>query len=181
MSMNGMLQELIRRQSLMEVQPLLGGSRVRRVLCPPGVLAELDPGTSRMIGAGNAGQLRAWLDGFIAGRRITVGSGGGRDVDLKILNPPADEVWELRKRERPSTRIFGRFAMKDVFIATNIRTAEDLFAVEWLSGDRVTWPVWRQEIRRCKAVWRSLFLDYQPVSGGRPDDYVSNAIDARAG
>lgn len=71
--------------------------------------------------------------------------------------------------------------MKDVFIATNIRTSEDLFALEWLSGDRVKWPVWREEIRRCKAVWRSLCLDYQPVSGGRLDDYVSNAIDARAG
>ena len=181
MSMHGMIDDLIRRQSLVEVQPILGGRRIRRVLCPPEVLAELDPDTSRVIDAANAGQLRAWIDGFIAGRRITVGSGGDRDVDLKILSPPPDEVWELRKRERPSTRIFGRFAMKDVFIATNIRTAEDLFALEWLSGDRVKWPVWRQEIRRCKAVWRSHFLDYQPVSGGRLDDYISNAIDARSG
>jgi len=165
----------------MEVRPLLGGRRVRTVFGPPELVRELEPDTCHLIIPGNAGQLRAWIDNFTCGGRITVGSGANRNVDLKILNPPDDEVWELRKRDHPSTRVFGRFAMKDVFIATNLRTAQELFALKWPSGDRVTWPVWREEIRRCKSIWRSLFLDYQPVSGGQLDDYLSNAIDERAG
>jgi hypothetical protein len=110
---------------------------------------------------------------------LTLGRDGNRHVDLKILNPSDDEVWELRKREAPSTRIFGRFAMKDIFIATNIRTSTDLFSVQWATDRSVRWPVWRHEIRTCKARWRSLFFTYTPVSGGHLDDYLSNARDER--
>lgn len=157
----------------------MGGHRVRLVFAPPDVARELDPTTCREIDRGNAGQLRAWIDGFTRGRRVTVGSDGNRHVDIKILNPRADKVWELRKRETPSTRIFGRFAMKDVFIATNIRTSADLFSVEWASQGSLRWPVWWREIRTCKARWRLLFGGYPPVSGGNLNDYLSHASDER--
>jgi len=62
-----------------------------------------------------------------------------------------------------------------------MRTAHDLFSLEWITKGRPSvWPVWRAEIRRCKATWRSLFANYMPVSGGHLDDYLSNAIDERA-
>jgi hypothetical protein len=69
--------------------------------------------------------------------------------------------------------------MKDVFIATNVRTTHDLFSLQWVTEGYIRWPIWRQEIRRCKAVWRSLFVTYGPVSGGNLDDYLSNASDER--
>lgn len=179
MSIESILRECVCDGRLVEVQSLLGGHRRRLVFAPPNVLRELDPATACEIDRGNAGQLRAWIDGFTRGRTITVGSDRNRHVDLKILNPRADEVWELRKRQTPSTRIFGRFAVKDVFIATNIRTTADLFSLEWVTNGRIRWPVWREEIRRCKAIWRSLFHTYPPVSGGDLDDYLSDAIDQR--
>lgn len=179
MSIHTILTECVNDGRLIEVRSILGGHRRRLVFAPPEVAMELDPITSRQIDRGNAGQLRAWIDGFTRGRRVTVGADGNRHVDIKILNPRSDEVWELRKRDAPSTRIFGRFAMRDVFIATNIRTSLDLFSIQWVTDGYVRWPVWRQEIRRCKARWRSLFVNYQPVSGGDLDEYLSNASDER--
>lgn len=146
---------------------------------PPEVALEVDPETAESLAPENAGQLRAWIDGFTNGRIVTVGSDKNRTVDLKILNPQREEVWELRKRDAPSTRIFGRFATRDVFVATNICTSSDLFSMQWVTDGYVRWPVWRREIRRCKAVWRSLFDTYQPVSGGNLSDYLTNARDER--
>lgn len=179
MSIGPTLSEIVSDGRLVRVPPLLGGTSTRVVLAAPDVMRELDPNTAQYVDPHNAGQLRAWLDGFTAGRRVTVGSDKNRQVDMKILNPRADEVWEIRKRHEPSTRIFGRFAMKDVFVATNIRTSADLFSIQWITDGYVRWPVWRQEIRRCKAVWRSIFALYEPVSGGQLDDYLSHAIDER--
>ncbi|MES2845606.1 MAG: hypothetical protein V4747_11305 [Pseudomonadota bacterium] len=179
MSMNITLAEIVQDGRLIPVTPLLGGHRKRVILATAEVLKELSPSTAQYVDPSNAGQLRAWVDGFTAGRRVTVGSDKNRLVDVKILNPQADEVWEIRKRDEPSTRIFGRFAMKDVFIATNIKTSRDLFSVQWITGEYIRWPVWRQEIRRCKTVWRNIFAAYEPVSGGQLNDYLSNFVDER--
>lgn len=179
MSIEIILAQLVADGHLIEVRSILRGHRRRLVYATPDVLKELDPDTAVEMEPTNAGELRAWIDGFTKGRRVTVGSDKNRFVDIKILNPRADEVWELRKRDQPSTRIFGRFAMKDVFIATNIKTTTDLFSLKWVTDGYIRWPVWRTEIRRCKAVWTSLFVTYQPVSGGKLDEYLSNASDQR--
>jgi len=40
---------------------------------------------------------------------------------IKQLDPPKFEHWELRsRRPKPSVRVFGRFAMPDVFIGTHL-------------------------------------------------------------
>lgn len=179
MSIETILKELIEDGRLIEVRSILGGSRQRLVYAPPDVLDDLNPVTASDTDTENAAQLRAWLDGFTKGRPITVGSDKNPNVDIKILDPRSDEVWELRKRDQPSTRIFGRFAMKDVFVATNICTSRDLFRSKWVTKSEIRWPVWREEIKRCKAVWRALFVDYKPVSGDSLDDYLSNASDDR--
>lgn len=179
MSIEPILAQRILDGHLVEIQSLLPGHRQRLVYAPPEVAKQLDPFDEDMIESENAGQLRAWIDAFTQGGTVTVGSDKNRQVDIKILNPRADEVWELRKRDEPSTRIFGRFAAKNIFIATNIRTSKDLFSLQWVTDGYIRWPVWREEIRRCKAIWRSLFLTYHPVSGGNLDDYLSDAVDER--
>lgn len=179
MSIDSILRACVCDGRLVEVRPFLGGPRQRLVFAPCDVVRELDPDTCHQVGPENAAQLRAWIDGFTAGRKVTVGSDRNRLVDMKILNPQVEEVWEIRKRDTPSTRIFGRFAMKDVFIATNIRTSAELFSSRWVSEGKVKWPVWRAEILRCKANWRSLFQNYNPVSGSTLDEYLSDAIDER--
>ena len=46
---------------------------------------------------------------------------------LKQLKPEKNEHWELRSRKpKPSIRVFGRFAMPDVFVATHLEMRSKL-------------------------------------------------------
>ena len=61
-------------------------------------------------------QLRAYFDFFTEGRLIHIGRSGY----MRPLDKRREEVWEIRSpRPRPSLRVFGRFAERDVFVATN--------------------------------------------------------------
>ena len=179
MSRLDVLRECVNDRRLFEVVPILPGPQGRIVYATPEVFRQLDPSTADLEIAAGAGELRSWLDAFTKERWITVGNRRSRHADMKILEPENDEVWEIRKRETPSTRIFGRFADKNIFVATNIRTVKDLFSLEWKINGLVTWPIWRAEIRRCKAIWRTLFLTYPPHTGNSLDDYLSLATEER--
>ena len=70
---------------------------------------------------------------------------------MKPLRKRADEVWEIRSRApSPSIRLFGRFAMPNVFIGTNweYRSFLELF-------DR-----WRRINGRRRPYGVSLFTNY---------------------
>lgn len=46
---------------------------------------------------------------------------------LKQLDPPKFEHWELvNKKPRPSLRVFGRFALPDVFIGTHVKVRKGM-------------------------------------------------------
>lgn len=46
---------------------------------------------------------------------------------LKQLKPPKFEHWELVSRKpRPSLRVFGRFALADVFVATHVKARKGM-------------------------------------------------------
>ena len=92
MSIDTTLHEVIKDGGLVRIAPILGGHRERLVFSPPDVAMELDPDTASSIDPLNAGQLRAWLDGFTNRRHVTVGSDNNRTVDIEILNPKDDEV-----------------------------------------------------------------------------------------
>ncbi len=101
--------------------------------------------------------LRADLDFFVAGGLVNKGY-------MKPLRKRADEVWEIRSRApSPSIRLFGRFAMPNVFIGTNweYRSFLELF-------DR-----WRRNKRQAQAIWRQLFTNYPPYSGQNTQDYLT--------
>jgi hypothetical protein len=66
--------------------------------------------------------VRAWVDKFIDGKRIYVRPDGveGTDAELARLDPPNDEVWTLRDlKPRPSIRVFGTFALRNILVALN--------------------------------------------------------------
>lgn len=65
-------------------------------------------------------RLEAAFSHFIEGGLVT-------NDFLKQLKPEKYEHWEIRSRKpRPSMRVFGRFAMPDVFIATHVVRRSEL-------------------------------------------------------
>jgi hypothetical protein len=72
-------------------------------------------------------QLRVRLDVYLNGKTLVIGSGRSRRGDMKKLEK-CNEVWEfIDKKHQPSLRVFGRFAIHDVFIATHYRERRWLF------------------------------------------------------
>jgi hypothetical protein len=173
MSILEVLEDHLANQRLVLIDPILPGAvRERFVYASPEILAQLEPDTADADGAG---ELRSWLDQFSNGKEIVVGSRRSRDADMKRLEL-CDEIWEVRKRDTPSTRVFGRFVAKNHLLLTNIRLVTDLFAYEWTTKRGFTiWPIWRQEIRNCASRWRQFFPTYDPHRGEDPSDYISRA------
>jgi len=65
-------------------------------------------------------ELEAAMIHFVENGRVTA------DL-LKQLQPPKYEHWELRnRRPKPSLRVFGRFALPNVFVGTHVKRREEL-------------------------------------------------------
>lgn len=113
--------------------------------------------------------LRADLDRFIEGSLIPIAREPykGKTSYMLRLQPPADEVWEIRSRDpEPSIRVFGRFAEKDIFIALTWALRADLKH----PGSRE----WRDASVGCKTDWIKLFHPYLPKSGADIHGHISN-------
>ena len=180
MSIERLLKERLDDGDLVKVTPIRGGPEARVVYATVDVFAQLEPATASSEYAASSGHLRKWLDGFTTGKRIVVGSRRSRKCDMKQLEPTTNEVWEIRKQDQPSMRVFGRFIAKDAFVATNVELVSNLFSVEWIVKGLSRWPIWNREIRNCKAIWRRLFVTYPPHTGSSLDDYLSAATRERA-
>ncbi len=85
---------------------------------------------------------------------------------LKWLDPKKYEHWELRSvRPRPSLRVFGRFALPDVFVGTHVVARSPL-------GGK--WSVeWEIEKLRCEDVWNKSFVS-SPFTGETYEHYITD-------
>jgi hypothetical protein len=115
-------------------------------------------------------ELRAEIDWFIDGNTIYVRpeSEDGTKAMFARLDPSTDEVWTLRSlKPKPSLRIFGTFAERDVFVALHWAKRSDL-------GARDS-EEWTDAIGQFKTEWRNCFFPLNPLQGSYPDAYLSNA------
>lgn len=108
------------------------------------------------------GELRADLEDFCVSPAI-------HPRYLFLLYPARDAVWEIRSVQRPSLRVLGLFAMKDVYVATKIARRSDLGG--WQSRE------WKIVKRAAKAAWRRLFPTYDAVVTANVHDVVTGALD----
>jgi hypothetical protein len=116
-----------------------------------------------------AEKLLAELDDYMAGEFITVGDGKSNRGFLKRLDPHSDEVWEVRSMEpKPSLRIFCRFVMPDVLLATHMERRTDLKG--YGSSE------FANAILTCKAEWRKCFVNWPPHSGETIHDYITENV-----
>jgi hypothetical protein len=172
------LKECLREGRLYEV-PLLSPDMTpkRRILATPKLMAQIDGGEAKGGQRRLVVELRADLDDFIGGGPITVGGPRHRSAYMKpMVRSKRDrgfgghEVWEIRSRDpEPGIRVFGRFAQFDVYVATDweLRTTLGAFGSF----------IWRQEIRRCKHDWSTVFDTRDPHTGASVHDYISDPVD----
>lgn len=161
----------IRRQceegELVLVEPTIPCSQIRPIYMARKAYARVF-GPSAEESA-RMGFLEADLRRFISGDKITVARGREKTCVLKPLSN-VSEVWELRSRDPdPAIRVFGRFADKDVFIATNLEYRNLLFEIRS--------RFWAVQMGRCQTIWKRLFPYLEPHRGETSHDYVSNAVD----
>lgn len=116
-------------------------------------------------------QLIAVMDNFVGGGQIRVGSRKTKHADMKQLEPNDGEVWELISvAPKPSIRIFGRFALPDVFVATHKEIRNQLGGFDSVE--------FRRQITNCERYWRKYLHSWPPLIGGALHDYITdNAID----
>lgn len=155
---------------LVKVVPLIPGGHARVLFAERNLYDEIEDGASATDATQfRIGQLRRDLDRFSAGGNVTVGYGKEKSCFLKLLDPRDEQVWEIRSRDpKPSIRVFGRFACRNVFIATHKAFRRTL------ADERIEWA---REIRTCKAIWRGIFPTFDPHSGDSIDAYLSDVIE----
>ncbi len=125
-------------------------------------------------------RLRADLEAFVVGDvlALCLTPYEADSAYFGRLHRPEDEVWDIRSRDpNPGVRVFGRFAERDTFVALfwSPRSIEIPYSQRFPLGTRNSIQ-WKNAIRECKAEWRKLFHNYQPVHGDTHDVYVSNSI-----
>jgi len=125
-------------------------------------------------------KLRADLEEFVKGSVLAVSLTPHRHKTAYMgrLKQPRDEVWDIRSRDpKPSLRVFGRFADRDIFVALfwSPRSVKIPHTQRLPLGDRHSIQ-WNSAIRECKAEWRKLFPTYEPIHGEHHDVYLTNAF-----
>ena len=84
---------------------------------------------------------------------------------MKWLDPHKFEHWTLKsKRPKPSLRVFGRFAMPDVFVGTHV-VARSVLKKKWDIN-------WELEKLRCEQIWNECKLG-APFQAKRYEEYIT--------
>lgn len=165
MSIRDLIRECVARGDLFPMRPSDPAIQAVRSIYVSRTVREfvMDPTIER------AGQLQADLDHFISGSLVTVSAVPFRAGTsfLGLLHPPDDGIWDIRSQDpRPALRVFGGFAMKDVFVGLVLRERKQL-------GDKTS-RQFSAAIRECKTEWQRLFLTYRPLYGVSLNDHLSN-------
>jgi len=85
------------------------------------------------------------------------------------LQPPGDEVWDVRCVDpAPGIRVLGRFAERNLFIGL---TWEIRLHLKNFGSKE-----WRDAIVRCAREWHQLFPAYDPLTGDYFADYLTDGV-----
>jgi hypothetical protein len=104
------------------------------------------------------------IDTFIAGGTFPVGMDPFKKAPHSALArnaPPEQGIWDFRVRDpQPHVRIFGGFAERDIFVALDFRSREDLD--------------YDAAVATMKVLWTDLFGETSPIVGDDINDYLSS-------
>lgn len=116
------------------------------------------------------GFVRAALTLWTLGEQVRASKIGKTGGFLKELDPPPDNVWEIRvTHPAPQVRLIGTFAEPDTLVITAIHTRSHL-------GGKGS-AAWIDAMNFCDGTWNSLF-DSTPYRANSIHDYVTEKCDA---
>jgi hypothetical protein len=166
MSIAAILKDRIERGMLHLLTPRAAGEAIRRVMVISDRLySVLHSPTGAPEWEQRVGALQADLEIFVSSAQI-------HPSYLFQLYPRSKAVWEIRSvQDNPSIRVFGLFAQKDVFVATNFALRSDLGG--WESAE------WKQARRNATVEWMGLFHQFKPLRHNSIHALVTGAIDGK--
>ena len=116
---------------------------------------------------GRQAQMRAWLDAFVEGRRISVSENPRKHPRKTFMarnTPLKEQVFDIRCIDPiPGIRVFGRFVELDTFVALIWDYRENL------NGADID-----EAVERCIREWRRLFPNSTIFAGNNLDAYLTN-------
>ena len=166
MSIDDLISDRVSRGMLYPLIPKAPGTSPRRAMfVSEGIWEMLSTEHEDEEMEDRLGILQADLELFAEGQWID-------PKYLFLLYPPGEAVWEIRSlRPAPSIRVLGRFAKRDVFIATNMELRENLGG--WQSRE------WKNVKRLACIKWGHLFHTYQPMLSTNIHDLVTDAVNGK--
>lgn len=158
---------------LYQLEPLAPGAQTKRalLLMTPMQQALSGPWAGKAERMRLGVILRQDLERYVTGRLLRLSLEGRElaDEEMKRLTD-AREIWEYKSPEKPGIRVFGRFARKDVFIATHWQWRRQLGAY----GSRA----WQHEMKMCERAWNQVLPTVSVHEGRTIHDYASDARQA---
>lgn len=148
MLISGSINAALRSGDLVKAQPISSWAAEARVifLCEP-IRDAIEAGRSST----DEKERRSWAKVEAAFSHFIEGGFVTEDL-VKQLRPPKYEHWEFRCRKPvPSLRVFGRFVMPDVFVATHHMPRRILGGM-WS-------PQFEHEKLVCEEVWKGIGLN----------------------
>jgi hypothetical protein len=89
-----------------------------------------------------------------------------------LLSPTSECVWEIRAvKPDPSIRVFGFFAERDSFVATNYELRKELDCFES--------ELWIHHKTKARSVWRKLFNSLLPSAETDAKLLITGALDGQ--
>lgn len=166
MSIEKILKDRVQRGMVHLLKPVARGASIRRILLIGERLHKaLEEETGDAKWDERIGWLKADLEVFVTSKNL-------RPEYLFWLYPRSKCIWEIRSvQNEPSVRVFGLFAAKDVFLATNFALRG--YLGEWESRE------WKREKRNATVEWNGLMHPYKPVQAVTVHDVVTGAINAK--
>ena len=166
MSISALILDRVNRKMLFPILPRAKGASIRRVMfVTEEIQALLTSPRGDLAWEQRIAELRADLEVFVEARTID-------PKYLFLLYPAADATWEVRSiRDKPSLRILGGFADRDIFVATTFAEREVLGG--WQSRE------WKTIKRRAAAKWRAMLHPYRPKLGINAKVLATGALDGK--
>jgi hypothetical protein len=169
MSIRPTLRRLLAAKELFVLPSLLTGEEtVRTMFVSTEIMHDVTPPFAANRDGRRLAEFREYLDAFSEGAQLSVAEdpeAKPSDAMLARIHPVRENFWDIRSiSPKPGIRAFGGFVGKDEFVCLTWNYRENL------DGR------WDDEVNRCKAEWKSLFGNEDPLSRNMLDEYLSNFL-----